>query len=402
MATSSSILGKLLSLILTVTFAASINPVILVPGDGGSQITARLNKSSSRYIYCEKRTNYYYTLWLDISQITIAQNCFVENMRLIYDPKTRRTLDSPGVDVKVPGFGKTETVEYLDPWKEQFTSYYYHIVNRLTKLGLSRNVSIRGAPYDFRRSPNEFEEYFKIFKELVEETYKTNNNSKIVLVAHSMGCPTMLYFLNRQSVAWKDKYIRMMITISGVWGGAVKPLRLMVSGDNLGIAVLKQNVIRTYQRTASSTAWLMPYDTFWKADDILVSRPGRNYTVNDYELLFHDLNYTTGYEMRKDTENLVKDFRPPGVEIHCIHGVNVDTPATYQYDEGFPNSDPKIIHGPGDGTVNMQSLLGCLRWKGKQKQSIYHYTIKDKDHLAILKSQQLLDLIEQIIKKKRF
>ncbi|XP_052822895.1 phospholipase A2 group XV [Octopus bimaculoides] len=401
MATSARILVDFLSLlILAVISVISINPVILVPGDGGSQISAKLNKSLSPFVYCETKTNYYYTLWLDLTQITIAQCCFVDNMRLIYDPKTRKTFDSPGVNVKVPGFGKTETIEFLDPWREKFTSYYYFIVERLVKLGLSRNISIRGAPYDFRRSPNEFQEYFKNFKELVEETYNMNNNSKITLITHSMGSPTMLYFLNNQKQAWKDKYIGKMITISGVWGGAVKPLRLMISGDNLGIVLLKENVIRTYQRSASSTAWLMPYDSFWKSDEILVSRPGRNYTVKDYKQLFEDLNYTAGYEMRKDTENLVKNLHPPGVEIHCIYGVNIPTPATYQYDEGFPNSAPKIIYGPGDGTVNKDSLEGCLRWSKQQKQSVHNYTVENQDHLKILQSQKLIDLIQEIVTKK--
>ena len=34
--------------------------------------------------------------------------------RLEYDNKTRTTLNSPGVDIVVPGFGDTETVEWLD------------------------------------------------------------------------------------------------------------------------------------------------------------------------------------------------------------------------------------------------------------------------------------------------
>ena len=52
-------------------------------------------------------------------------------------------------------------------------------------------------------------------------------------MAHSMGSPTMLYFLNHQPQAWKDKYIRALVTISGVWGGALKTLRLMSSGKRI-------------------------------------------------------------------------------------------------------------------------------------------------------------------------
>jgi len=50
-----------------------------------------------------------------------------------------------------------------------------------------------------------------------------------------------------------------------------------------------------------SSAWLMPYDTFWNSSEIIVYRPARNYTVNDYEQLFNDIGFPDGYQMRKST-----------------------------------------------------------------------------------------------------
>ena len=35
--------------------------------------------------------------------------------------------------------------------------YYYHLVDYLVKnVGYTRDVNIRGAPYDFRKAPSEF------------------------------------------------------------------------------------------------------------------------------------------------------------------------------------------------------------------------------------------------------
>jgi hypothetical protein len=41
--------------------------------------------------------------------------------------------------------------------------------------------------YDFRRGIDEQSEFFQNFTQLVLDTYELNNQTKIVLVTHSMG-----------------------------------------------------------------------------------------------------------------------------------------------------------------------------------------------------------------------
>lgn len=85
-----------------------------------------------------------------------------------------------------------------------------------------------------------------------------------------MGCPFSLIFLYKQTQEWKDKYIASWITISGVWGGAVKALIGYISGDPFGTPPLLDSpiLLRPAQRTYSSLAFIMPSEDFWAADEV--------------------------------------------------------------------------------------------------------------------------------------
>ncbi|CAL1538478.1 unnamed protein product [Lymnaea stagnalis] len=382
-------------------------PVILVPGDGGSQLVARLNKTDTRSFLCRKSTSDYESIWINLEElIPGVLSCFVDNMRLIYDPVTRKTSNSPGVDIRTIGFGGTDSVEWLDPSPTShlipFMSYFYHIVKDLVAIGYTRGVSVRGAPFDFRKAPNEMSDYYTDVKNLIEDTYLKNNKTKVVIVAHSMGNPVFLYFLNNQLQDWKDQYIHAFITLAGVWGGAIKPLRLMASGDSLGVVLVKPTIVREEQRSMPSTAFLMPSDQFWKPSEVLVVTDKKNYTVADYKEYFNDLNFTDGYEMRRDTENLIRDLKPPDVTVHCLHGSGVDTPDVLLFGEGqFPDTYPSDIPGDGDGTVNIRSLLGCLRWQGQQKAPVYHQLIPKAEHMAILQDTTVSKYIIDVVTGQR-
>lgn len=74
----------------------------------------------------------------------------------MYNATTRRTETPAGVTTRVPGFGDPARVEWLDPSQASPGAYFKDIGNMLVELGFSRNGSLRGAPYDFRRAPSEY------------------------------------------------------------------------------------------------------------------------------------------------------------------------------------------------------------------------------------------------------
>ncbi|XP_035654679.1 phospholipase A2 group XV-like [Oncorhynchus keta] len=358
-------------------------PVVLIPGDLGNQLEAKLDKPSVVHYICYKKTDVYFTLWLNLELLVpVAIDCWIDNIRLIYNRTTRQTEAPPGVDVRVPGFGQTFSLEYLDPSKRDVGMYFVTIVQSLVEWGYTRDDDVRGAPYDWRKAPNENKAYFLSLQQMIEEMAE-KAGCPVVLIAHSMGNMYTLYFLNHQPQAWKDRYIKAFVSLGAPWAGVAKTMRVVASGDNNRIPVISSLKIRSQQRSAVSTTWLFPYAHSWPVDQVLIQTPTTNYTVKDYQRFFKDIDFEDGWEMRQDTVPLVSALEPPGVAIHCLYGSGVPTAEGFLY-TNFPDTDPTLILGDGDGTVNLLSATQCKRWIGHQNQPVHMLELEGNEHVAML------------------
>ena len=230
--------------------------------------------------------------------------------------------------------------------------------------------------------------------------YANNGNQRVVLIAHSMGAPTTLYFLTKVvDQNWKDTYIRDYITVSGVWRGCSKAAKAFTSGDNEGIWIVPNSQGRSGQRTYPANAWLLAYpsDT-WTKDDVIVVTPERNYSAWDYKDLFDDMNYSRGYEMFEEIKNLTGALPPPNVTLHCLDGTKMDTPLQFHYGPGeFPDTQPKTINGDGDGTVNINSLMACGRWKDQQHYNVTLKGFPGVEHVHTIKTKEIIEYVDSIV-----
>ncbi|KAF4525963.1 hypothetical protein B566_EDAN000754 [Ephemera danica] len=343
------------------------HPVILVPGDGGSQIEAKLNKTSVVHYLCQKTSSDFFSLWLNLELLVpLVIDCFVDNMRLEYDNVTRLTRNSPGVETRVPGFGNSSTVEWLDPSEASPGAYFHNIAEMfVTKLGYR----------------HEQQALFSSMRELIENTTRANGRPA-VLLTHSMGGPLTLTFLRQQSQRWKDKNVRALVTLAAPWGGA---------------------------RTNPSLSWLLPSPLFWKQNETLVFTPTRNFTMAELPEFFDAISWPVGWEMRKDVEKYVMDHSAPGVELHCLHGYGVRTIDALSYTKNsFPDGYPGFVMGDGDGTVNKRSLEGCLYWSPKFRNRrnmnsgypVYHQVFPNLDHMDSLRHGQIVEYLRQLFSQK--
>lgn len=130
---------------------------------------------------------------------------------------------------------------------------------------------------------------------------------------------------------------------------------------------------------------------------VLVQTPTTNYTVQDYQRLYSDIGFEDGWLMRQDTEPLVTDLTPPGVAIHCLYGSGIDTSEAFQYTEKFPDVEPTVVYGDGDGTVNLMSAVQCKRWIGKQKQPVTLMELPGNEHVNMLLNFTTVAYIKNVL-----
>lgn len=76
----------------------------------------------------------------------------------------------------------------------------------------------------------------------------------------------------------------------------------------------------------------------------------------------------------------------------------MQTPERFVYGKkSFPDYQPTTVMGDGDGTVNLRSALGCLRWQGKQKQAVYAQAFDKHEHLDMLSSPDVIAYIKKVV-----
>uniref|UniRef100_A0A0N5C576 1-O-acylceramide synthase n=1 Tax=Strongyloides papillosus TaxID=174720 RepID=A0A0N5C576_STREA len=382
-------------------------PVILVPGFGGSRLQAKLNnKPSVVHYFCDKTTKDYYDIWLDLRQFTIGFiDCFVDNMRMVCNNVTRKCESSPGVDIVTGEFGyDTDTVEWLDTFHFSQANYFASIADALVSWGYERGGSLRAAPFDWRLKPTEMDDFYLKLKKTIMRTSWNNNDNKVILLGHSLGNVHINYFLrNFVNEEFRERYIKSHIALAAPWAGSMQIVKLLVSGYNMEFyrILLEPSKLRPMQRTWGSSYLLYPKEPAWKKDEIFASSPKNNYSLNNVEEFFKDLDFPEGYgqylESLKNTEKLMD---VPDVETHCINGVGIQTPEIYQWSKGYyPDYPPdKYVNGDGDGTVNKKSLDICKMWSEKSNKITVN-EINNVNHVDILYHAQTKELIKQFLYK---
>lgn len=187
-----------------------------------------------------------------------------------------------------------------------------------------------------------------------------------------------------------------------MWGGSAEQISLFSSGNTFGIPKILVNPlkVRGEQRTDTSNVYLLPSRELWSADEVLAITPERNYTVKDYDGFFQDIDFPLGIKLRKLVENITYPLteHSPKVTVHCLYGTGVKTGERYQFKEGeFPDTQPDVFYGDGDGTVNRRSLEACNKWNQRQPNKVTVKTYPGVNHNGLLSDENVQNYIKPLL-----
>jgi len=350
-------------------------PIVMVPGLAGSVLKMKLVDGPTPHVWCWKNADWFVT-WVNTEELIPKQkDCFLERVQLRFDNTTGTYYNTSGVQIDSSvDFGGVGGIEYLDPGvKVGISQYWATMIKYFENLGYKRGENLHGAPYDWRLAPDglEMTGYFDRLEALIESTYERNNAS-VFLVSHSLGCPTMLYFIRSRPESWVKTYIRAWFPLGGPFAGASTMALASVSGWNLGIPILPMDYVRQVQATSASGLFLFPEPNAF-GDMVVASTPTRNYTAAGMLDILRAigeeqaLGINSWMTARKvQTYDLLSDNYVPPIPTFVIYGSEIDTPQRFIWDKEFKpgmTDAPKTIeNGPGDGIVNLRSATIVESW----------------------------------------
>ena len=194
----SQILSVLLTLDLKMTAATGkqpnsdgsvpLHPVLLIHGYFAGRLVYTVDRSVSGSPSSCSNKPFNETLWLNLlNHADPASNaCWTQAAIMHYDDSTGKSFRAPGVRVHTLPFGPMESVEYLAPVPQQIrdTSYFKSLIDRLVDLGYTRDKDLQAAPYDWRRAPNENQEWLVNVKKKIEQMHEENDSRPVIVISH--------------------------------------------------------------------------------------------------------------------------------------------------------------------------------------------------------------------------
>lgn len=331
-------------------------------------------------------------------------------LALIYDGTTDAYSNFPGVELRPVNFGGLGGINVLDPGVSE-TDQFNKISSTLSqRLGYQEGRNLHGAPYDWRLAgdahsvrKNGVGGFYTQLQQLIEQTVAANGQ-KAVLLSHSLGGPTLLYFFhNFVTEEWRQQHIHGWVALSAPWLGSVGQLLAYMAGWTFGLPswLVPHDYVKQVQVNATSGVWLAPNPVAF-GNETLVTTPSRTYTAADVKSLIATIGEQAGGEqvlamMDKKSLDLTAIQKPPSfVPLQNWYSNGVGTPLNLIFSSdithGFDSAPREIVNGDGDGTVNTESLRQAeFNWPQVDSAPVTTRIFPNQTHYGMLFDDRVID-----------
>lgn len=98
-------------------FGGKRNPVILLPGLGGSPLEVRVDWEKVPQVpnsFCKTLPKTWFQIWIDVNQLQpVLMDCLTSILKTHYNSTTHKSFNVPGVELRPKGWGDTKSVESM-------------------------------------------------------------------------------------------------------------------------------------------------------------------------------------------------------------------------------------------------------------------------------------------------
>uniref|UniRef100_A0A0D9XI19 AB hydrolase-1 domain-containing protein n=1 Tax=Leersia perrieri TaxID=77586 RepID=A0A0D9XI19_9ORYZ len=397
-----------------------LHPIVLVPGNGCSQIDAELSEEyeppSWAPASCGTRQGWF-RLWRNGTALRDDAGheaaCYADQLRVVFDRQLGDYRNVAGVRTRVVGFGTTRgfgpdvAAENDDPSDPERGRCFKKMKEALQEIGYEEGGNLFGAPYDSRYSPAPpgmpamvFSSFMADLRRLVEHASRKNGGKPVILVTHSKGGLVAVEFLTRSATPWCKKYIKHLVMVSTGAGGIVVPMLSLAASANA-----PRESLAATERSYGDVFWALPSPKVFGEMPLVVTRC-RNYSAYDIPEFLAAVGFSDDdielYRMR--ALPIALGFRAPRVPMTAIYGAGVPTPEQLVYPVDDFSKEPEVVYGDGDGAVNLASVLALDTVVGNDPEQGFFKAVKivNATHRGIIVDEFALKrVISEILEANR-
>lgn len=344
-------------------------PLVFVPTTGGSILRVQVaNQEFAPDCPTSAKCAVYFGAKTDTEGVSAT--CAQRYLRLIAaegrDMSSHIFINQNGVTVNVQDFGTTRCAAPL---------YHSKFFPALAAAGYNEGVNLFVGCWDWRLTidiealdplqPSSSPPVAPQLVMLVENAFRTNNDTRVVLVGHGTGVLYLKYLLDRMPRVWVKTYVEGLVSIAGNVAGTESSLNMVLRGwdfTTMQPAPGLVNVTETFPNLLAA----MP-DPEWFGNTTVVQvftdrGDTKNFTISQYEKLFTSLGRIEAAHIAPQFvgQYLRPAVPPPTNVLAFISLIPRSTPTTLIYENVTLAG---VVLGLGDRVISAASTKAFLSWQ---------------------------------------